>query len=86
MISLDNKKLDLSFPCDWEYRVIGEFKERIEVAVFEIVDREYDLKPSKTSKKGKYQSFSIKVNIQSDEERVTIFEKLKSHSDIKMVL
>ena len=86
MISLDNKELELNFPCEWEYRVIGEFKEKIEIAVFEIIDKKYQLKASKVSKKGKYKSFSIKISVESDKERIIIFEKLKQHSDIKMVL
>lgn len=86
MISLDNQKLELTFPCSWEYKVIGECEEKIKVAVFEIVDKKYEFKSSKVSKKGKYKSFSVKLTVESDEERVSVFEKLKKHTDIKMVL
>ncbi len=86
LISLENKKLELNFPCNWEYKLIVECEEKLKVAVFEIVDKKYELNHSKVSKKGKYKSFTLKLIIESDVERIDIFEKLKKHSDIKMVL
>ena len=49
-------------------------------------EREHNLKPSKTSSKGKFKSYSLEMIVHNDDDRTEIFRLLGEHSDIKMVL
>jgi putative lipoic acid-binding regulatory protein len=83
---LEGKKLELQYPCLWEYKLISFSHNDVLVAVNECVKKEYKLKPSKTSAKGKYESFTLELLVHNEDERVELFQILKSHQNIKMVL
>ncbi len=83
----DQPKLELEYPCQWRYKIVGEGKERIITAVCEIIsEKEHTLEDSNTSKKGKYTSMNLDLLVHNEDERNFIFEALKAHQDIKMVL
>lgn len=83
----DQKKLELEYPCQWHYKIVGEEKERIIEAVCEIIsDKEHTITHSNQSKTGKYISMNLDLLVQNDEERNFIYEALKAHQHIKMVL
>jgi putative lipoic acid-binding regulatory protein len=86
VVNLNDKKVEIEYPCRWEYKVIVECENTLKVAVFDILDIEYTLTPSKSSSSGKYKSFNISLTVTSHTHRIEIFEKLKSHNDIKYVL
>lgn len=79
-------KAEIEFPCRWNYKVIGESKEQIHTAVFDIVQREYQLEDSKSSARGKYVSLNLYVEVETREEMVEIFGQLKHHPHVKMVI
>ena len=93
-------KLELTYPCSWSYKLIGHEKEALQKAIHDvIIEREqkvngeareatlgYDLSHSNTSKTGKYVSMNLDLVIQNEEERNFIYEALKAHQNIKMVL
>ena len=82
-----DKKVEISYPCEWRYKVIGESCDKIEEAVREIFgDRTHTCTPSKSSAKGRYHSYDIKTLVHSDDDRTALFELLKNHRDLKMVL
>jgi len=77
----------VDYPCDWQFKVIGENVSLIQQAIREILDKkEYDLQASNISLKGKYKSLSLVVNVASQNERDTIFKNLSESNHIKMVL
>ena len=81
------KKIDLEYPCSWKYKLIGYEKEAIEKAIHDvIVEREHKLKHSKASKAGKYVSMNLDLLVHNEADRNLIFEALKKHKDLKMVL
>jgi len=83
----DQRKLELEYPCQWHYKIVGEKKERIIEAVCEIIsDKEHTITHSNQSKSGKYISMNLDLLVQNDEERNFIYEALKAHQHIKMVL
>lgn len=87
VVTLDDKKLELTYPCKWNYRVIGESQEKVEGAIKVIAGvKDYTSKVSNTSKTGKYISIEVEFLVHSEAERQTIFEALKAHPDTKMVL
>lgn len=85
--SLDGEKIDLQYPCAWEYRVIGETLEKLKVAVAEVFQtREFTFAGSNKSKGGKYFSAIVETEVESEPVRQELFEALKRHSAIKIVL
>ena len=84
---LEGKKLELEYPCNWCYKVIASEKEALQNAVKDIVDqREHKLTDSNQSKSGKYVSMNLDMLVHNEDDRQFIYDALKKHNDIKMVL
>jgi putative lipoic acid-binding regulatory protein len=83
----ENNKPQIDYPCKWPYKIIGESIDEMINAVEEVVvDLEYDLTPSNISRKGKYLSLNITVEVPSEIMRDLIFQKLAKHPAIKFVI
>ncbi len=81
------QKIEIEYPSAWTYKLIGHEKEAIKKAIHDvIIERSHTLNHSNKSKTGKYVSMNLELVITSDEERNFIFEALKAHQNIKMVL
>jgi len=81
------QKLELEYPCDWRYKIVGEEREKIENAIREVIfEREHRLTHSNTSRSGKYISLNLDLLVHNEEDRQFIYEALKAHQDVKMVL
>ncbi len=80
-------KLELTYPCSWSYKLISGEKEALEKAIHDvIVDREHNLTHSNNSKSGKYISMNLDLLVHNEDDRNFIYEALKAHQNIKMVL
>jgi len=80
-------KLDLTYPCSWSYKLIAGEKEALEKAIHEVIlEREHKLTHSKNSKGGKYISMNLDLLVHNEDDRNFIYEALKAHQHIKMVL
>ena len=87
IINDSKKKLELEYPCSWTYKLIGYEKEAIQKAIHEVIlKREHTLTHSNKSKTGKYVSMNLDLVIHNEDERNFIYEALKAHQHIKMVL
>jgi len=81
------EKIELEYPCNWCYKVIGSDKESIKGAVKDVIDkREHKLTHSNASKSGKYVSMNLDLLVHNDDDREFIYEALKKHNAVKMVL
>lgn len=81
------EKLELTYPCSWSYKLIAGEKEALEKAIHDvIVEREHKLTHSKNSKGGKYVSMNLDLLVHNEDDRNFIYEALKAHQNIKMVL
>jgi putative lipoic acid-binding regulatory protein len=77
----------IEYPVTWVYKVIGVDPERVLAAVAAVVGSdEYVVSPSHRSATGKYRSFNVELVVRDEEHRTDIFEALRSHPDIVMVL
>ena len=84
---LKGEKLELQYPCNWCYKVIASEKEALQKAVKDVIDeREHKLSSSNSSKTGKYISMNLDMLVHNEEDRQFIYDALKKHQDIKMVL
>ena len=87
MIDLSQHKLELNYPCDWEYKVIGLSIEDIQIVAKELlIDRDYEIKHSKISKKGKFKSYSLQTLVHNEDDRQNLYLALKKHQKVRMVL
>ena len=81
------QKLQLEYPCNWSYKVVGEEREKLERAIREVVlEREHALSHSNTSRGGKYISLNLELLVHNEDDRQFIYEALKAHQHIRMVL
>jgi len=81
------QKLQLDYPCNWSYKVVGEEREKLENAIREVVlEREHSICHSNTSSGGKYISLNLELLVHNEDDRQFIYEALKAHQHIRMVL
>ncbi len=81
------ESLELTYPREWRYTVIGGNEEKLRAAIAQIMgENEYKLNFSKTSSRGKYISLSLVTIVTDERHRTSIFEKLKQSPDIAMVM
>ncbi len=83
----DPEKPEISYPCLWKYRLIGQQALDVRAAVATIVgERPYELRDSNRSSGGKYQSFELALTVCDEAERLSLFSRLAEHCDIRVVL
>lgn len=81
------EKLELTYPCSWCYKLIASEKEALEEAIRDVIDeREHKLTHSNRSRGGKYISMNLDMLVHNEDDRNFIYEALKAHQHIKMVL
>ena len=81
------RKVQLKYPCSWVYKIIGPDADEIRRAVAEIIcDRAYKISHSRDSEKGKYHCLNVELSVESESHRTTLYEALKAHRAVKLVL
>lgn len=88
IINESKEKLELTYPCAWCYKVIATDEQLLRDAIKDILDenRDHTLSYSNKSKKGKYVSMNLDLLVHNEEDRTFIYEALKKHNNITMVL
>ncbi|APW66833.1 MULTISPECIES: HP0495 family protein [Arcobacteraceae] len=87
MIDLSKEKLELDYPCNWSYKLVVLQTTCVHTTVKEIVQkREHKIVKSKSSKKGKFESYNLELLVHNEDDRKLLFEILGKHDDIKMVI
>lgn len=83
----EKQKVQLEYPCLWIYKIIGPDADEMQRAVAEIIrDRAYKVSPSRSSEKAKYHCLNVELTVESESHRTDIYEALKAHSSVKLVL
>ncbi len=84
---MNTEEPEIHYPTSWSYTLIGAELSQLENAAKEIIgQRSFSFRPSKSSSGGKYFSAKLECTVESETERLGIYEGLKGHSKIKMVL
>ena len=87
IINARDQKVQIDYPSNWEYKVIAVSEDLIKEAVKDVIDeRMHSLTHSHNSKTGKYVSMNLDMLVHNEDDRNFIFESLKKHTNIKMVL
>jgi putative lipoic acid-binding regulatory protein len=77
----------MAYPCLWVYKVIGRDLERLECAAAEVLaGQEYKVVSSRISKGGAYHCLNIEMTVESESDRIGLYERLRCHSAVIMVL
>ncbi|PKN76771.1 MAG: DUF493 domain-containing protein [Deltaproteobacteria bacterium HGW-Deltaproteobacteria-10] len=83
----EKQKVLLEYPCRWVFKIIGPDAEAMKCAVAEIIrDKEYKLSLSRSSKTAKYYSLNVELSVDCEETRLALYDTLKSHRAVKLVL
>jgi len=86
-LSAIEKKLELEYPCKWEYKLIGKEEDGIKKMALDIVgEKPFTLNVSNKSSSGKFVSVTLEVLIYNDDERVYIYEELRKSKHILYIL
>ncbi|CBG40563.1 HP0495 family protein [Helicobacter mustelae] len=80
----DRPRID--YPCKWEYRIIATQEQAVVMAVFEIIEGEYQLEIANHSANGRFVSLHLIVEVASEKIRDEIFQKLTKIPQVKMVI
>jgi putative lipoic acid-binding regulatory protein len=83
----EKRKVQLEYPCAWIYKIIGPNADEMRRAVAEIIrDRAYKISHSRSSETAKYHCLNVELLVESESHRTTLYEALKAHRAVKMVL
>jgi uncharacterized protein len=85
----DNEKrnIQLEYPCPWVYKIIGSDADEMKKAVSEIIcDCTYKVSHSRSSRTDKYQCLNVELSVESEAHRKSLYEALKAHPAVKLVL
>jgi uncharacterized protein len=86
MILDSNQRPEITYPCEWSYKIIGnnvdKILEAIEIAVSGL---KYDVTPSNISKNGNYYSLNLTLTVPNEVVRDLIYQKLDTSDSIKIV-
>lgn len=78
---------EIDYPCPWGYKVIGTDVERLRSAIAEVIqDHPHTVTPSNRSVTGKYRCLDVEIVVPSEECRLEIYEGLRRHPAVKVVL
>ena len=81
------QKIQLEYPCPWVYKIIGPDEDKMHSAVAEIIrDRTYKISHSRSSETAKYHCLNVELSVESDSHRTALYEALKTHRAVKIVL
>ena len=77
----------IDYPSLWVYKVIGRDPERLKGAIAEVMQGcGYTVTPSRSSKGGSYHCLNVEMTVESEPVRLGIYERLRRHSSVIMVM
>jgi hypothetical protein len=77
---------EISYPCIWSYKVIGEDRELLKEAILVACAPDpVQISYSRSSRGGKYHSLEARIEVRDEESRLAIFARLKSHPAVKVL-
>jgi putative lipoic acid-binding regulatory protein len=86
MIEIEGKP-EIEYPTEWKYKVIGLVENEMRKEIDEVFQtKEYSIRFSRQSKKGKFVSLEVSAIVETEEERNSIFGKLQNSKSVRMVI
>ena len=80
-------KPQIVYPCEWQYKIIGESAKVItELVADHVHEKDYILTRSNVSSGGRYVSMSLELTVQSEKRRLELYRVLAEDPTVKVVL
>jgi putative lipoic acid-binding regulatory protein len=77
----------IDYPCLWVYKVIGRDLEGLSCAIAEVLaGSEHTVTPSRSSKGGAYHCLNVEMTVESEPVRLGLYERLRRHPAVIMVM
>ena len=87
LLNTCKRKVQIDYPCSWVYKVIGEDQQAVRLAITQIIEESRCLiSHSNSSRTGKYHCLNVELVVQNEEVRNRLYQALKNHPAIRMVL
>ncbi len=87
VIGKSGQKPVLDYPCRWVYKIIGSDRAALREAVARIIpDGSYTITPSNSSATGRYHCLNVEMVVADESTRTAVYESLRDHPAIRMVL
>ncbi len=87
MISLEGKKLELTYPCTWSYKIVINSHCNINHIIKNAIgDRSYKVSTANNSKNGTYKSYKMTLLVHNEDDRIELYNLLKRENCVKIVL
>jgi len=87
MMNEEECKPRIAYPCPWVYKVIGRDLEGLRCAVAEVMQgSEHTVTPSRSSKSGAYHCLNVELTVESELVRLGLYERLRRHPAVIMVM
>jgi len=81
------EKQVIDYPCQWVFKIIGKNERLMRNAVDNCMGKtRFRLKKSNTSRAGKYISLNLETMVENEQLRNKIYEELKRHESVTMIL
>ncbi len=78
---------EITYPCEWGYRIIGTSEEEIRRVVREVVgEAEHTLAVSNESSGGKYVSLHLALTVTDEAHRLDVYRRIREAECVKIVL
>jgi putative lipoic acid-binding regulatory protein len=85
--SLEGRRPEISYPCDWTYRIISTDESELRLAIGTIVGASvHTLSVIGDSASGRYRRFELVVAVRDEEHRNTIFQARGRVASVRFVL
>lgn len=84
---MEDQTLNLNYPCEWEYRVIGSDSTLLDEAIKDVMGaRVFQCREGRQSDGGKWTTKVVTLEVQDEAERIGLYEELRTHEAVKIVL
>ncbi|MBB5347593.1 DUF493 domain-containing protein [Desulfoprunum benzoelyticum] len=86
-MNLQDHRPHIVYPCIWSYKVIGEEADLLRQAILQAcAPHPVKITVGRSSRGGRYHSLEATIEIGDEQTRLTIFERLKNHPAVKILL
>lgn len=80
-------KPNIDYPCQWQYRLIGEDRAAIMAAIHAVVDVNLCvISAGNASSGGRYLSVNLEIRVNNEAERLRLYQLFADHPAIRVVL
>jgi putative lipoic acid-binding regulatory protein len=80
-------KPEINYPCQWQFRLIGEERSAMMAAIGAAVDiSACEISDGNVSSGGRYLSVIVETTVADEAERLDLYQRFAVHPAIKLVL